>query len=84
MAAISNSGNELPSLYPNPVTSVLNVEAPQVRDAILTVLNATGTIVMVVKLNERVQLDISSLPKGIYFVRVQTKDNISVQKLVKE
>ena len=71
-------------LYPNPVTSVLNVEAPQVRDAILTVLNATGTIVMVVKLNERVQLDISSLPKGIYFVRVQTKDNISVQKLVKE
>ena len=52
-------------VYPNPVENVLNVKA----DGRVMVCDVTGRVVKVAESCGSVQLDLGSLPAGVYFVR---------------
>ena len=52
-------------VYPNPVENVLNVKA----DGRVMVCDVTGRVVKVAESCGSVQLDLGSLPVGVYFVR---------------
>ncbi|MDO4726480.1 MAG: T9SS type A sorting domain-containing protein [Porphyromonadaceae bacterium] len=68
------------SLYPNPVKDLLHTEADgEVRS--IRVYNIYGT--EVVSATGTNQIDLSSLPAGVYAVRVVTDKGISVQRVVK-
>jgi hypothetical protein len=73
-------------LYPNPSSSVLAVEVSSLPAAGLNldIYNSLGQKVQTVKLHQNVQeINISSLPVGIYFIKIADGTSSSVKKLVK-
>ena len=68
------------SLYPNPVSSVLNIASPSGFDHI-AVMDFNGRVLKTMTFNEatEAQLDLSELAKGIYLVKVEDE----VRKVVK-
>jgi hypothetical protein len=59
-------------VYPNPVISKLNVEG--IYDK-YEVINLTGRVV---------SREVSTLPRGIYYVRIRYKNSISIRKIILE
>lgn len=77
--------------WPNPAKSRLGMVIAPLRDARLTLVNAQGEVVR--DLSDRVadlrgpsllSIDLDGLPSGIYFIRLQSKDGLWVEKTVKE
>lgn len=73
-------------IYPNPAGEKLNINFnEQVVHAKLNVINLAGKVLLTQFCeSEKAQFDISSLPGGIYFLRIITNDRNSVVKFVKE
>ena len=68
-------------LYPNPVNNVLTVKGDSIVK--VAIFNALGQEVVAVE--NRNEIDVTSLNNGLYFVRVTDVDgNVSVNKIVKE
>jgi hypothetical protein len=78
-ASISEVENAKVSLYPNPVTNVLNIEAEGIQE--VNVLDVNGRTVMTANSN---RIDMSDLANGVYFVRVITANGVSTQKIAKK
>ena len=58
-------------------------------DVQVSLFNAAGSLALqqnqsIVKGNNRIALDLASLPAGLYIVRVQNGDQVSSKKLVVE
>lgn len=69
------------SLYPNPASDRCTVVADSIATVVL--LDNRGTVVSTFKpAGNTCDIDLSALPRGIYFVQVQTADNMSARKLV--
>lgn len=71
------------SVYPNPVTDAVNIIC---NDNILhvSVINYMGTLVMQQATNDKVvKLDVMSLPKGNYILKVQSQHKTSHQLITK-
>lgn len=64
-------------LYPNPATNVVTVETD--ADAIVCILDLNGR--EVIRTNEST-IDVSTLAKGTYFVRLTTQEGTAVRKLI--
>ena len=71
-------------IYPNPTTGILTIEIPGIKDAQLSVMNITGQVQFQSVINEKSDLDLHTLSKGIYLLRIQTKDGVLMERLVKE
>lgn len=74
---ISNNLSEI-SLYPNPTSGILNIESKsEIRNVALFDLSGR-------KISEfnSSQINISSLPKGIYLIKISTKDGKTTTKKV--
>ena len=68
-------------LYPNPVNNVLTVKGDRIVK--VAIFNALGQEVVAVE--NRNEIDVTSLNNGLYFVRVtDVNGNVSVNKIVKE
>ena len=68
-------------LYPNPVNNVLTVKGDNISK--VAIFNALGQEVVTVE--NRNEIDVTSLNNGLYFVRVtDVNGNVSVNKIVKE
>ena len=78
-ASISEVENAKVSLYPNPVTNVLNIEAEGIQE--VNVLDVNGRTVLTENSN---RIDMSTLANGVYFVRVITAEGVSTQKIAKK
>lgn len=75
--------NKLFSIYPNPVTSNLQLNfAQSLNVKNVTILNSNGQ--QVKETNEASNIDVSELSAGLYFVQVTTNKGISVQKFMKQ
>lgn len=78
-------------LYPNPTTGVFTVEggnlsAGQASIQSVEILNINGQTIYSsndLKSSYKFQLDLSNQPKGIYFVKIQSKNYINVKKIIK-
>lgn len=63
------------SIYPNPASMTVTVETDQ--PSTLTLTDATGRMIADFKnLNSKFKIDVSSLPAGVYFVRLSTSPTI--------
>lgn len=64
--------------YPNPTSSMLNIQAEGLKEVSLLDLN--GRVLMT---QSQSTLDMSKLANGIYFIRVITENGTATQKVVK-
>ena len=70
-------------IYPNPANDVLNIEASVIISSV-ELFNVLGQILITQStISDTVQLDISSLSPGNYFVRVTADNNSEVIQIVK-
>lgn len=70
------------SLYPNPSTS--SIQLTKSVDAI-SVINTSGRVLMTAqKVEANTSIDVSSLPSGVYFVKVSQEGASAITKLIKE
>ena len=74
------------SVIPNPSKDKITISSPSINEITnLSIFNVSGEKVMERQLTEtETQLDISALPRGVYFVRVQNEKMVEVGKVVKE
>ena len=66
------------NLFPNPTTGKLLLDALKIDKIII--VNGGGRIVQIIE--EKNQLDLSHLPKGIYFLRIYSGENINTKKVI--
>lgn len=62
-------------IYPNPAENVLNIKLPSENiESEITVVNTTGAVIMkeVFNYSREIQLNISALSKGIYFLKIRS------------
>jgi len=73
-------------IYPNPAAEKITVELTSATlDGNLTIVNIEGQQLITRQINElRTQIDISTLPGGVYFVRLTNDKTVEVGKFVKE
>lgn len=78
---VEKGGNE-PKIYPNPFTSKLFIKAA--KDAKLGVFSLCGELLLEYRLRDNDgEIDMSRLPSGIYFLRLQTGSEVMTKKVVK-
>jgi hypothetical protein len=71
-------------LYPNPVTSFLNITAhPSIKISSIQIFNMSGGLVFT-EGNNFEQLDLSSLNAGLYIMKLETEANIFTKKILKD
>lgn len=70
-------------LFPNPANSFINLNLPENSE--LLIINMSGKTVMQQNANSGLNtIDISNLPSGIYFAKMQGKDLNEIMKFVKQ
>ena len=57
------------SIYPNPTNGLLNIESEFNEETNITVLNNIGQVVLSLKTENNITLDLSSVKKGLYFIK---------------
>ncbi len=70
------------SIYPNPVTDVLNISGLENSRTKLVVLDSKGNMVISVAEFTSKQIDLSNLETGIYFVKITNEQINLVKKIV--
>ncbi|HSH66917.1 MAG TPA: T9SS type A sorting domain-containing protein, partial [Bacteroidia bacterium] len=78
-------GNAGIEAYPNPSSNLLNIKATENINAVY-VVDMLGKVVMTDNTSKKstVQLNISELPAGLYFVRINTANAQKLIKVIKE
>ncbi|MFA5782363.1 MAG: T9SS type A sorting domain-containing protein, partial [Bacteroidales bacterium] len=77
------SDNKNIYIYPNPATDNITIESPQ--QAVIEISNIQGQLIKTIAANgNKTSVDISGFARGMYFVKIQTKDSVGVWKVVKE
>jgi hypothetical protein len=71
------------SFYPNPTKGILNLDL-DIDIATISIYDSTGKIVFI-KNNpqQKETLDISNIAKGIYFIKINTNNKVSISTLIK-
>lgn len=75
------------TVYPNPLSNILNINLHSGVDKIsLKLINLNGQIIRsnTYTNTESIQMNIESLPQGFYILSIETKDIISKHKIIKE
>ncbi len=74
------------NIYPNPVKDKINISSSTLTGiSQLSIFNVSGEKVIERQLTDNeTQIDISTLPGGVYFVRLQNEKMVEVGKIVKE
>lgn len=70
------------TVYPNPATSEISFELPNESDFTVSLYNASGQMVLVIK--NQYQIDISSLPVGNYLISIQQDKRHFVQRFTRQ
>ncbi len=82
---VKNQDFEKVSISPNPTNGVLSIKSPIVEPSQYNIYNNLGQLVLNFYLeNETNQVDVSSLPSGIYFLQVISKEKRYTMKFIKE
>jgi hypothetical protein len=74
------------SLYPNPATDKITIETSATpAQSQLSISNLSGQQLITRPITEpKTQLNVSSLPSGVYFVRLTSDKSVAMGKLIKQ
>ena len=72
------------SIFPNPATNQLNIQSENVAIQHLEIFNLSGKRVLQQTYNATEAIDVSSLAKGLYIIKIETDSGSFTKKLVKE
>ena len=67
-------------IYPNPVKNMLTIDGLVVKDVVI--YSVLGKVVL--KMSNQNTIDVSSLSKGVYFIKVSDGINASTKKFIKD
>jgi len=72
------------SIYPNPATDKLIIDAGTIVKATVKLLDLSGRVVLSIKMNQSLQtIDLSTLSNGVYMIKVEYGDQSITKKIVK-
>ena len=78
-----NLNNQSIWIFPNPTTGFISIDGKNIE--IIETINIEGQIIQQIEVdNDKAYIDLSSQSKGIYFVKVITKEGIATKKIVVE
>ena len=80
--AIAENANNTVSIYPNPATTVLNVEAEGYNT--IELVNVLGQVVYSANATSSMQINVSNFDNGVYFVRLNGANGTATQKFIKK
>ncbi len=74
------------NIYPIPSHDKITISSSAIKGiAQLSLFNVNGEKVLEMQLtNSETQIDISTLPRGVYFLRVQDEKRVEVEKIIKQ
>jgi acyl-[acyl carrier protein]--UDP-N-acetylglucosamine O-acyltransferase len=74
------------SMYPNPSSDYITIETSAIpTKSQLSIMNLNGQHLITLQITEpKTQLDISTLPNGVYFVQLTGERTVEVRKFVKQ
>ena len=85
VGVFNTSTNKDISVYPNPSHSVITIESTGISINNLEMFDIYGRKVKELKVNNnKFNVNISELSKGIYFVKLKTDNGIIINKVIKE
>ncbi|WP_164905135.1 T9SS type A sorting domain-containing protein [Aequorivita ciconiae] len=83
VVAVGDNLAEMVSIFPNPTSSVLNINLPSnievLSSALVDVLGRTTGVVY-----SNGQMDVSGLSQGVYFLKLETTQGSLTQRIVKQ
>jgi hypothetical protein len=79
---VGNYSNGKLTVFPNPTSGLLSIDAPGIKEGDLSIQNALGEIILRSKFNAHKELDLHSLPKAIYFLKIQSREGILTERLI--
>lgn len=80
---LSTTKKEQIKIYPNPASKLLNISSKNSNNKTIKILDILGSEIFFTKtIKATTQLDISSYSKGIYFIKVESDNGISTQKII--
>ena len=69
-------------IFPSPATNQLNIQSEEIIEEI-RLINQLGQLIYSTKLNQlRTMIDISNLNSGIYVIKINTNNRISLRKII--
>jgi len=73
-------------IFPNPANGIINIETGQTTaNAVFSIINLEGQVILKQNIaKHKTSVDIGHLPRGIYIVRLENNDFISVKKILME
>lgn len=70
------------NVYPNPANDQISIKG--LKPGTMSIFNSSGEVVKNSEVKEvSVDVDVSDLPEGMYFIRFTTEDNVMVKKIIK-
>lgn len=86
-----NNGAAIATVFPNPFqsTTTLSFNLSDPNNSSVSIIDATGRIVKNIPRNQlhqglnRVRIDLSQLTSGIYFCKIESKENLQTVKLIR-
>ncbi len=79
--ALNNRSSKFISISPNPVQNTLNINITDNEDKIGTIYNIQGKEIFTFSIKNNTPLDVSHLPKGMYYIKVFNHPTIKFNKL---
>jgi hypothetical protein len=70
-------------IFPNPSTNHLTVEDPQFTKGEIEIMDAMGRTIFISFITPKPEIDISSFPQGVYFLKISSEGRSVVKKFVK-
>ena len=73
------------SIYPNPATSEITIALPKPMNAEIRIFDVTGKLLVYqpqALIERKHTMNVSALPPGVYFVRINSEDGTATKKLL--
>ncbi len=78
---ISNPESLILKIYPNPTAGIITIQGIE-NDVTVSVFNAFEKEVFQKRISKPYQINLSNQPKGVYFLKIKTNENLFVEKLI--
>lgn len=81
VVGITTVNNNKIDIFPNPVSSTINIVSDEKIDFI-ELYSVTGEIIQSVTFDNKINLDVSNISNGIYYIKVYTEDKAYMDKII--